>query len=66
MSGPRVIRQARIADGADPVDLLVAEGRIAAIAPRIDSDAPALEARGGRLIRGFADSHLHLDKACLL
>ncbi|MCA0994561.1 amidohydrolase family protein [Alloyangia pacifica] len=66
MSLDLVISQARLQDGAEPVDIGIAEGKIAAIAPRIDSDAPVREARGGLLIRGFADSHLHLDKACIL
>lgn len=39
---------------------------VSGIAPRIGSDAPCLDAAGGLLIRGFADSHLHLDKACIL
>ncbi|GGE27917.1 amidohydrolase [Primorskyibacter flagellatus] len=61
-----VIRNARLADGASPVDIGIASGRIAAIAADISTDARVLDAAGDRLIRGFADSHLHLDKACLL
>ncbi|MBY6006379.1 amidohydrolase family protein [Salipiger bermudensis] len=66
MTPDLVIRQARIADGAAPVDIAVKDGMISGIAPRIGSDAPCLDAAGGLLIRGFADSHLHLDKACIL
>lgn len=61
-----VIRSARLSDGAAPVDIGVAAGRIATIAPHIATDARELHAQGNLLIRGFADSHLHLDKACLL
>lgn len=61
-----VIRKARLSDGAAPVDIGVRDGRIAAIAAQIASEAPMLDAGGGRVLRGFADSHLHLDKACLL
>lgn len=61
-----IIRNARLQDGATPVDLGLSQGRIATIAPDLRADAPVLDAGGGRLIRGFADSHLHLDKACLL
>ncbi|MGI3169098.1 amidohydrolase family protein [Pseudooceanicola sp. C21-150M6] len=61
-----VIRNARLADGASPVDIGIACGRVATIAPGLKADARELDAGGGRLIRGFADSHLHLDKACLL
>lgn len=66
MSADLIIRQARIADDTPPVDIAIAGGRIAEIAPQIDSPARELPANGHRLIRGFADSHLHLDKACLL
>jgi len=61
-----VIRQARLEDGAAPLDLGIRQGRIAGIAPHIPTEGRAIEAGGGRVIRGFADSHLHLDKACLL
>ncbi len=41
-------------------------GRIAAIAPHLVADAPTVDC-GGRLVTaGFVDSHIHLDKACLL
>jgi len=61
-----VIRQARLTDGGPPRDIGVKHGRIAEIAPHIPTEARAIDAGGGRVIRGFADSHLHLDKACLL
>ncbi|WP_226622557.1 amidohydrolase family protein [Alloyangia pacifica] len=61
-----IIRGARLSDGAAPVDIGVAQGRIATITPNIASDAPSLDASGGMIFRGFADSHLHLDKACML
>ncbi|GGG84286.1 amidohydrolase [Salipiger pallidus] len=66
MSLDLVIRQARLEDGAAPVDIGIRGGVIAGIAPRIACDAPQMQAGGNRVIRGFADSHLHLDKACLL
>ncbi|WP_375690082.1 amidohydrolase family protein [Pseudooceanicola sp. LIPI14-2-Ac024] len=66
MSLDLIIRKARLADGAEPVDLGIAGGRIARIAPCIEGEAEVREAQGRLLIRGFADSHLHLDKACLL
>ncbi|KAB2539802.1 amidohydrolase [Salipiger aestuarii] len=61
-----VIRQARLHDGATPVDIGIKDGRIAGLAQGLVTDAPQLTAGGGLVIRGFADSHLHLDKACLL
>ncbi len=61
-----VIRGARLQDGGAPLDIGISRGRIAELAPRIDTGAPELAAAGGLVFRGFADSHLHLDKACLL
>ncbi len=47
-------------------DIGVADGRIAAIEPRIDADVPR-EPLGGRLvIPGFVETHIHLDKSCIL
>ncbi|MCA0939313.1 amidohydrolase family protein [Salipiger pacificus] len=61
-----IIRDARLSDGAAPVDIGIAQGVIATIATGLASDAPSLDAEGGLIFRGFADSHLHLDKACIL
>lgn len=61
-----VIRNARLKDGGQPFDLGILNGRIATIAAQISTDTQALDAHGGLVIAGFADSHLHLDKACLL
>ena len=62
-----VFRNARIAgrDGA-AFDIGVAGGRIAEIAASIATDAPA-EDIGGRVVTpGFVDTHIHLDKSCIL
>ncbi|QFT45733.1 N-isopropylammelide isopropyl amidohydrolase [Roseivivax sp. THAF40] len=61
-----VVRNARLEDAGQPMDLGILNGRIETIARQIDTDARALDAGGGLVIAGFADSHLHLDKACLL
>ena len=61
-----VIRDARLEDDGPLRDIGVKDGRIAAITPRLQTEARAVDAKGGLVIAGFADSHLHLDKACLL
>lgn len=68
MSGPLdlIVRQARLANGDAPVDIGVRTGRIAAIAPRLVADAPEVVVGGRAVLPGFVDSHVHLDKACLL
>jgi len=62
-----VLRNARIIGrGAATFDIGIADGRIAEIAQAISSDAPA-EDVGGRLVTpGFVETHIHLDKSCIL
>ncbi|WP_108260263.1 amidohydrolase family protein [Mangrovicoccus ximenensis] len=48
------------------VDIGFEAGRIAAIEAHIAADAPRTEALGALAFPGFADSHIHLDKACIL
>jgi len=62
-----VWRDARLAGReTETVDIGVRGGRIAAIAPGLVCDAPE-ERLGGRLVvPGFVDTHIHLDKSCIL
>src|ERR1043165_5990381 len=62
-----LLRGARLAgQGAATFDIGIADGRIAEIAPAISSAAPQEDA-GGRLVApGFVDTHIHLDKSCIL
>jgi cytosine/creatinine deaminase len=62
-----ILRKARIA-GREPqtFDIAVAGGRIVEIATAIAADAPE-QGIGGRLvIVGFVETHIHLDKSCIL
>jgi cytosine/creatinine deaminase len=62
-----VLRQARIAGAEDtPVDIGVRDGRIAALAPHIDTDAPVMPLDGRLVLPGFVDTHIHLDKSCIM
>ena len=62
-----LIRAARIADpGVRVVDIAIADGRIAAIEPSIVADAPTLDAQDCLVVPGLVDTHLHLDKACIM
>ncbi|MGE0845269.1 MAG: amidohydrolase family protein [Flavobacteriaceae bacterium] len=68
MSGlSRIFRRARLVGAEDRlVDIAVADGRIAEVASSIASEAPS-EDLGGRLVLpGFVETHVHLDKSCLL
>jgi len=62
-----ILRNARIAGrGGEPVDIAVNGGTIVDIAAGIVADAPSQDS-GGRLVTaGFVDTHVHLDKSCIL
>ncbi len=49
-----------------PVDIGVKAGRIAAVAPRLDGEGEEIDLGGRLVLAGFVDTHIHLDKACLL
>lgn len=60
-----LIRNARLADGG-AADIATADGRIVAIGP-IDGEAAEVIDAGGRLVvPGFVETHIHLDKSCIL
>ena len=65
-----VVQGAMLADGSGPVDVGIAAGRIAAIAAALPAaaptDAPVIPAEGRLLIPGLVETHLHLDKTCIL
>ncbi len=61
-----VVQGAMLADGTGPMDVGIAAGRIAAIAPALHADAPVIPAGGCLLIPGLVETHLHLDKTCIL
>jgi len=62
-----ILRGGRVAGGDDArVDIGIAGGRIAAIAPAVEADAPALDLDGHLVAPGFVETHIHLDKACIL
>jgi cytosine/creatinine deaminase len=62
-----VIRNVRVASGDAPVDIAVRGGRIAAMENSFRCDAiHEVDGRGTLAFSGFVDSHIHLDKACIL
>ena len=66
MTPSHILRRVRLAPGGAPVDIALDGARIAAIAPRIDADAPETDGAGGFAFAGFVETHVHLDKACIL
>lgn len=62
-----VFRQARLDDAAPLMDLAVAGGKIAAMAPKLECrGATEIDAAGRVLIPGLVESHLHLEKAFVM
>jgi cytosine deaminase len=62
-----ILRQARLVDGTETIDIGVRAGRITALGSLEAASAAILCEAGGRtVLPGFVDSHVHLDKACLL
>ncbi|MCA1524193.1 amidohydrolase family protein [Bradyrhizobium yuanmingense] len=61
-----IFRNALLRSSAAPVDIGVKDGRIAAIAPKLACEAAEIEVGGLLALPGFVDTHIHLDKACLL
>jgi len=64
-----ILRNARLAHGdaaSATVDIAVADGRIAAIEPRISGDGESVDARGRFVSPGLVESHFHLDKTRIL
>lgn len=62
-----VLSAARIAGSeARLVDIGIASGRIAAIEPAIAADCPRHDLGGALVSRGFVETHIHLDKSCVI
>lgn len=62
-----VIRNVRVEEDGALVDIAVRDGLIAAIEPNFRCDAVSdVDGRGSFAFGGFVDTHVHLDKACIL
>ena len=62
-----VIRNARVAGRHDALtDIAFENGRIAAVEPNLACDAPAHDAEGCLCCGGLVETHIHLDKSCIL
>lgn len=63
-----ILRNARIAgdEGKPPVDIGIEQGRIAAIQPKLAAQGREIDLQGRLVSPGFIETHIHLDKSCLL
>jgi cytosine/creatinine deaminase len=48
------------------VDIAIADGRIVEIAVAMATDAAERNVGGRLVVPGFVESHIHLDKSCIL
>src|SRR5271170_330818 len=62
-----ILRNARLVGAENELtDICIAGGRIAAIEPQLAADGETIDL-GGRLVSpGFVETHIHLDKSCIL
>src|SRR5437763_8350135 len=63
-----VVRRARVLQGAELrlLDIGIRGGKIAALAPELGAAAPSLDAEGMLVVPGLIETHIHLDKTCIL
>jgi cytosine deaminase len=63
-----VVRNARVLQGDELVtrDIGIAGGRIVALTPQLSADTPSLDAEGMLVVPGLIETHIHLDKTCIL
>jgi cytosine/creatinine deaminase len=61
-----ILRNARIAGHGEALDIGIAGGRIAALAPNLVGEALEQQLDGRLVLAGFVETHIHLDKSCIL
>src|ERR1700750_185126 len=63
-----IVRNACIPQGGElrTVDIGISGATIAAISPALDADARELDAANCLVIPGLIETHIHLDKTCIL
>ncbi len=61
------LHEVRLLDAPDEtLDIGVRDGRIVAVQPGLPRGARALDLGGRLVLPGFCESHIHLDKSCIL
>ncbi len=62
-----VVKNARLPESGYPIaDIGISGGMIAAIEPIIAADGPVIDVAGRLVSPGFVETHIHLDKSCIL
>ena len=60
-----ILKNARL-DNRERCDIGITGGKIAAIAPRLEADGGVIDLDGRLVSAGFIETHIHLDKSCIL
>jgi cytosine deaminase len=60
-----ILRNALLGDGAR-VDIGIDGGQVAAIGSSLEASGPEIDLAGRLVVPGFIETHLHLDKSCIL
>lgn len=66
MPADLILRQANLGDDAPLADIVIREGRIAAITPHGLVAGKEINLEGGLVLPGFVETHIHLDKSCII
>ena len=61
-----ILRNGRVGHRPELIDIGVADGRIVEIAAGISGDSRIEDVGGKLVIPGFVETHIHLDKSCIL
>jgi len=61
-----ILRNARLAEGGGIADIGIAGGRIVAIGPALAATGEEIDIAARLVSPGFVETHIHLDKTCIL
>src|ERR1700732_2008751 len=62
-----ILKNARVGGGNRRLaDIGIVAGKIAAIGPQLDVEGQAIDVNGRLVSSGFIETHIHLDKSCIL
>src|SRR5215469_15661290 len=60
-----ILKNARL-ENREHCDIGIVAGRIVAISPQLQAEGRAIDLAGRLVCGGFVETHLHLDKSCIL
>ncbi len=63
-----IVRNAVLATAPDapPIDIGITAGQVVALEPSLSAEADEFDANGCLVCAGFVETHIHLDKSCII